>query len=146
MHKREDAPEIKFPEDVVIHMDNPNTTSLVTASTSTVATRKQYAMLGKYACKEANIILYNFFNSANTSICQAINKYLHEYSRYLLDNAGVLQFQKNNIIFSQHKYLKLELMLFSTFMMIVTNLVENTSQFYKNQTNNSSGIPFICCP
>jgi hypothetical protein len=28
--------------------------------------------------------------------------------------------------------------------MLVMNLVEQTRQFYKNQTNNPDGIPFIC--
>jgi hypothetical protein len=149
MHKKEDAPAIKFPEDVVIRMenptmDNPSTSSLVTESTSTVATKKQYGTPGKYACEEANSILYKFFNSANIAIRQANNEYLHEYSRYLIENAGVLQSQKSNVLFSRRKYLKQELMLFNTFTMIVTNLVDSTRNYYKNQTNNPGGIPFIC--
>jgi hypothetical protein len=144
MHTKEDCPKITFPKDVVITMDNPSTKSMVTEISKTSSTRKQYGTPSKYACEKANGILYKFFNSANIAIRQANNEHLHEYSRYLIENAGVLQLQKNNICFSRHKYLKQELMLFNTFTMLVTNLVEKTRQFYKNQTNDPNGVPFIC--
>jgi hypothetical protein len=70
MHKKEDAPAIKFREDSYTYGQSKHNFG----DTSTVATKKQYGTPGKYACKEANSILYKFVNSELTmSTCMSIH-------------------------------------------------------------------------
>jgi hypothetical protein len=145
MHSKEDAPHIKFPEDVVINVDNRSVAStFANEGSGRNSIQKSYGTPVKYACEQANGILYKFFNSANIAIRQANNKHLHEYTRFIIENSSLWQSKKANIQFSRHKYLKQELLLFNTFTMLVTNLVDRTRNFFKNQTNNTNGVPFIC--
>jgi hypothetical protein len=69
MHRKEEAPHIKFPKDVVINIDNPSKAStFVNEGIGKDSTRKQYGTPIKYACDQENGILYKFFNSANIAI------------------------------------------------------------------------------
>jgi hypothetical protein len=86
----------------------------------------------------------SFFNSANIAIRQANNKHLHEYTQYVIENSHLLQSKKTVYNFLNTKFLKQELLLFNTFTMLVSNLVNRAKPFFKNQTNNPNGAPFIC--
>jgi hypothetical protein len=143
VHSKSEAPYIKFPSKVTVNLDH-HTSTLVTVSSGSVTSRKQYGTPSKYACEKANGLLYNFFNLANIAIRQANIEFLHEYTTFVLDNANVLQPQRSNLLFSRHRYLKQELLQFNTFTTMVTNLVDRSRQFYKLQTNNPNGIPFLC--
>jgi hypothetical protein len=105
VHSKSEAPYIKFPSKVMVNLDH-HTSTMVTVSSGSVTSRKQYGTPYKYACEKANGLLYKFFNSANIAICQASNEFLHEYTSFVLDNAKVLQSQRSNLLFSRHKYLK----------------------------------------
>jgi hypothetical protein len=143
MHTKSEAPHIKFPNDLVINLDHHKSTQ-VTVGSGSVGSKKQYGTPSKFACDKANGIFYKFFNSANIAIRQANVEYLVEYTTYLIANSNVLQSQQSNLLFSRHKYLKQELLLFITFTMMVAHLVDRSRQIYKNQTNNPDGIPFLC--
>jgi hypothetical protein len=146
MHTKSEAPYIKFPNEVVISLDHHQSTQVTigSGSGSTASKKKNYGTPSKYACEKANGLLYKFFNSANIAIRQANNEFLHDYTRYLIGNANILQSQQSNLLFSRYKYIKQELLLFNTFTTMVTNLVDRSRQFYKQQTNNQNGIPFLC--
>lgn len=92
--------------------------------------------------KEVDKLLYRFFNTANISMNQSNNVYLHELLQLLISKGHVFKpGTSNKIAFSTYRYKVQEIKSFTTFTNFVTNSIAQSRKYYIEQTGKK--IPFL---
>lgn len=91
--------------------------------------------------KQAEKLLYRFFNTANVSMNQTCNVHLHELIQLLISKGSLFKKGERNVSFTNYRYKAQETNAFAAFVSFVTKAISSAREYYVEETGKH--IPFL---